>query len=59
MQSLRKSFQTLHSSLFKDLFALRDGAMKDARGAVQNALQTLGTIPGVDEDDTTATTTPN
>ena len=59
MQSLRKSFQTLHSSLFKDLFALRDGVMKDARRAVQNALQTLGTIPRVDEDDTTATTTPN
>lgn len=59
MQSLRKSFQTLHNSLFQDLFALRDGVMRDARMAVQNALQTLGQIPGVDGDDAAATTTPN
>ncbi|MCX6786641.1 MAG: hypothetical protein NTU85_02400 [Candidatus Kaiserbacteria bacterium] len=41
MKGLRTSFQKLHTTLFKDLFALRDGAMKDARKSVQNALQTL------------------
>lgn len=54
MKSLRTSFQALHKTLFKDLFALRDGAMKDARRAVQNALQTLGKVPGVDEDNATS-----
>jgi len=49
VQELRKSFQTLHTSLFKDLFTLRDGAMTDARRAVQDALQALGQVPGVDE----------
>lgn len=55
MQSLRKSFQTLHTALFKDLFALRDGPMKNARGAVQAALQTLGGTPGTDEKNATST----
>jgi hypothetical protein len=41
VQGLRKSFQTLHTGLFKDLFALRDGAMKDARRAVAAAAKTL------------------
>lgn len=50
MRGLRTQFQTLHKALFKDLYALRDGVMKDARGAVQNALQTLGKIPKVDDD---------
>jgi len=55
MKSLRTSFQNLHTGLFKDLFALRDGQMKDARKALQSALQTLSSIPGVDEDNTTST----
>lgn len=50
MKNFRVSFQTLHKTLFKDLFALRDGPMKDARRAVQDAIQTLGKIPRVDED---------
>lgn len=50
MKELRSSFQTLHSSLFNDLFALRDGPMKDTRTAVQNALQSLGKVPGVDDE---------
>ena len=50
MQSLRQSFQALHTGLFQDLFALRDGVMKDARSALQNALQTLGQISGVDDE---------
>jgi hypothetical protein len=55
MKSLRMSFQNFHSTLFKDLFALRDGPMKDARKALQNAVQTLGSIPRVDEDNATST----
>lgn len=56
MKGLRTAFQDLHRSLFKDLFALRDGPMKDARTAVQNALQELGKVPKVDDDeDGTAT----
>lgn len=54
MKGLRTQFQSLHKTLFKDLFALRDGPMKDARGAVQNALQTLGKIPKVDDDSDSA-----
>src|SRR3989344_784075 len=54
MKNLRTSFQNLHKTLFKDLFALRDGPMKDARKAVQSALQTLGKIPGVDEETATS-----
>lgn len=59
VNGLRTAFQNLHKTLFKDLFALRDGPMADARKAVQSALQSLGKIPKVDEDNETATTTPN
>ncbi len=41
MKSIRASFQNLHKALFKELFALRDGLMKDARNAVQKAIKTL------------------
>lgn len=41
VRSLQAAFKNLHTALFNDLFALRDGPMKDARKAVQNALQTL------------------
>lgn len=57
MKSLRASFQALHKTLFKDLFALRDGPMKDAKKAVQNALQSLGKVPGVDDEHANTTTT--
>lgn len=56
MKGLRTSFQKLHTGLFKDLFALRDGPMKDARKAVQSALETLGKVPGVDGDKNATTT---
>lgn len=56
VKSLRDSFKNLHDILFKDLFALRDGQMKDARKAVQDALQTLGKVQGVDEKSATSTT---
>lgn len=56
MQGLRTSFQNLHETLFKDLFALR-GYMTATRSAVQSALQTLGQIPGVDQVSATSTET--
>src|SRR3989344_8642479 len=59
MKGLRTQFQNLHKSLFKDLFALRDGAMKDARKSVQDALQTLSQIPKVDDDSATSTVESN
>lgn len=57
MKGLRTQFQSLHKTLFSDLTALRDGAMKNARKAVQDALQTLSTIPRVDDDTVASTTT--
>jgi len=59
MKGLRTQFQNLHKSLFKDLFALRDGAMKGARKSVQDALQTLSQIPKVDDDSATSTVESN
>lgn len=56
IQNLRSAFKTLHEQLFKDLFALRDGPMLNARKAVQTAVQSLVRIPGINDD--TATTTP-
>lgn len=50
IKGLRTAFQDLHKTLFNDLFALRDGVMKNARAAVQGALQTLSQIPKVDDD---------
>lgn len=55
LRALRKSFQTLHKDLFRDLFALRDGPMKDVRKAVQDALRTLRSIPGVGGNSATST----
>lgn len=54
-QALRTTFQNLHTTLFQDLFALRDGPMTDARKAVQNALQTLGQTLGDGEGNATST----
>lgn len=51
MKGLRTQFQNLHKTLFKDLFALRDGEMKRADTAVRSALKTLSQIPKVDDDD--------
>ncbi len=56
MKGFRTSFKTLHSQLKGDLTTLRDGVMKDARKAVQDAIQTIGKVPKLD-DGTTATTT--
>ena len=59
IQDLKSSFKSLHNTLFKDLFALRDGPMTDARKAVQNALQTLAQIPGVNEGNASSTPASN
>jgi hypothetical protein len=50
INALKTQFQGMHKAIFKDLYALRDGVMKDARKSVQDALQILGQIPKVDED---------
>lgn len=55
-KALRASFKTLHETLFKDLFALRDGPMTIARRAVQDALTALSAVPGVNEKSTTSAT---
>ncbi len=55
MKGLRTSFKNLHTALFKDLFALRDGPMKDTRKAVQSVLQTLEKVSGVDGGNATST----
>lgn len=55
LKSLRDSFQNLHKALFTDLFALRDGPMKSVHSAVQNALQELSKVKGVDDENATTT----
>lgn len=47
---LKDAFKTQKDLLHKDLFGLRDGLMKDARKAVQDALQSLRVIPEVDKN---------
>lgn len=59
LKALKSSFQSLHRTLFTDLYALRDGAMKAARRAVQDALQTLGKVPDVDKGTATSTASSN
>src|SRR3989338_2905861 len=52
------AFKTVREQLHKDLFGLRDGAMKSAREEGKNALQALKSVPRVDEEPK-ATTTPS
>lgn len=56
--NLRAQFKTLRDQLREDLFELRDGAIKDSRTAVQDALQALTKVPKVDEEPV-ATSTPS
>lgn len=51
IKALRTAFQNMHKALFNDLFALRDGAMKNTRAALQSALKTLSQTLKVDDDD--------
>ncbi len=55
--NLRAQFKTLKDQLMKDLFGLRDGLMKEARTAVQNALQLLSKVPKVNEEPKATSTT--
>lgn len=48
-KELGAAFKTVREQLHKDLFGLRDGAMKSVRETVQSALQALKGIPKVDE----------
>ncbi|OGD25654.1 hypothetical protein A2819_00810 [Candidatus Azambacteria bacterium RIFCSPHIGHO2_01_FULL_40_24] len=57
-KELKEAFKTVKEQLRKDLFGLRDGAMKNAREAVKNAHQALKGVPRVDEEPM-ATTTPS
>lgn len=49
-EKLKDAFKAQRDLLHKDLFGLRDGLMKDARKAAQDALQSLRGIPKVDEE---------
>ena len=49
-EQLRTAFKAAKDQLHKDLTALRDGAVKSSRDAVQNAARTLGGVPKVDEE---------
>ena len=49
-KELGPAFKAARERLRKDLFELRDGAMKSAREAVQNAHQTLKGVPKVNEE---------
>ncbi len=54
---LKEAFKTVKEQLRKDLTGLRDGAIKNAKKAVQDVFQALRQIPGVDKE-LTATSTP-
>lgn len=47
---LRDTFKEQRNKLHQDLFGLRDGLIKEARKAVQDALQSLRGVPKVDEE---------
>ena len=49
-KELGAAFKAVKEQLRKDLFGLRDGAMKSARESVQNAFQALKGVPKVDEE---------
>lgn len=49
-KELGTAFKAVREQLKKDLFGLRDGAMKSAREAVQNALQALKGVQKVNEE---------
>jgi len=50
VSKLRDQFRTLRDQLSMDLNSLRDGKMKDARTAVQDALQKLSSVSNVDKE---------
>lgn len=50
VSKFREQFVKLNKQLREDLFALRDGPMKEARQAVQEAFQELSKVPNVDRE---------
>ncbi len=50
VSTLRTRFPLLRDQVFKDLFALRDGVMKDARTAVHDVAKTLSQVSNVDKE---------
>lgn len=59
-EQLRAAFKAAKDQLHKDLTALRDGAIKNARSKVQDAARALGGVPKVDEEpETTAAPSDN
>lgn len=50
ISSMRGQFQAARTALKNDLFALRDGPMKNARRAVQDAIKALMQVPDVDKN---------
>ncbi len=57
---LGEAFKSVRDQLHKDLTDLRDGPVKNARDAVQNAARSLGGVPKVDDEpEDHATTTPS
>jgi len=50
VNAFRSRFKLLKDKLMSDLFSLRDGAVKDARNAVQEAFMALSKIPNVDRE---------
>ncbi len=60
IKNLKEQFKAVKTQLEKDLKALRDGLMKNAKDAVHSAFQTLAKIPKVDEEkEIKATSTPS
>lgn len=49
VSALRTKFKAAREQMFKDLTALRDGKMKDARKAVQEAIQSLAKVPDINK----------
>ena len=52
VSTFKTRFKLLRDQVFKDLFSLRDGLMKDARISVKDALRTLSKVPDVDKEPT-------
>ena len=50
VSKLREKFKELRKQMFDDLAALRDGAMKTARGDVHGVAQALTKVPNVDKE---------
>ena len=54
IKGLRTQFQSLHRTLFKDLYTLRDGVMRDAHKSARDALETFLKVSRIDGDDNAA-----